>query len=323
MLVIQCAVAFIYCGGAYLGWFGVTGTIRHVAVAFIGGYHLFHGFYVVRWRMRGELPWWGEWTSPIGDIGSVTAAWLASGSPTSAVWGVYLMIMIGYARRRRGSGYAAIAFSAWVTLMATNAVLTWRAGDAIPSPNLIIMGLTAAATAGMANAICETLRRAEQRALDAAATDPLTGVANRIRFVQAIEAAAEVPAGSFSVAMLDLDDFKRLNDVWGHIEGDSVLKETAAALASGLRAGDILARFGGEEFVVLLPRTSLEEAVAVAERLRRAVEAQGSITLSAGVAVRANGEPATEVLARADRWLLAAKRSGKNCVRVAPESAAA
>jgi diguanylate cyclase (GGDEF)-like protein len=112
------------------------------------------------------------------------------------------------------------------------------------------------------------------------------------------------------VAIVDIDRFKAYNDVHGHLAGDEVLRESAIAWDSALRAEDTVARFGGEEFLVLLPDTAPEQAVAVVERLR-AVTAGGQ-SCSAGLACWDLLESADELLARADKALYLAKTGGRD-----------
>ena len=127
--------------------------------------------------------------------------------------------------------------------------------------------------------------------------------------------------------MIDLDHFKTFNDTYGHDAGDAVLRETAAALARGIRAEDFVCRFGGEEFVVILPTASLEAACARAERLRLKMKeltvlhqgrSMGMLTVSIGVAVfPEHGVSPKELMAAADAALYEAKHHGRDQVSVA------
>ena len=159
-------------------------------------------------------------------------------------------------------------------------------------------------------------------------TDPLTQVANRRGLEQVFEterarsARGEIDgAAALAVALLDIDNFKRLNDRLGHASGDAALQFLTARVTAALRPGDTLARYGGEEFVVLLPSTPLGEAQQVLTRVQRALSAelfmsdeQGQVfvTFSAGVTPYRPGERLEEALERADEALYEAKRSGKN-----------
>ncbi|WP_432514927.1 GGDEF domain-containing protein [Kineococcus sp. SYSU DK001] len=162
----------------------------------------------------------------------------------------------------------------------------------------------------------EALRRA-------ATLDGLTGVANRRTLDEALaRAVADPGAAPLSVALLDVDHFKAVNDRYGHQAGDEVLRAVAAAAASVVREGDLVARYGGEEFAVLLPRTTPAQAQVLVERLRAAVAAgtEPRVTCSVGIAA-ADGD-AAQVLAAADRALYAAKAAGRDRNVVSPAAAA-
>jgi diguanylate cyclase (GGDEF)-like protein len=159
--------------------------------------------------------------------------------------------------------------------------------------------------------------------------DELTGALNRRSVMQLVEKARERMARSgevFAVALIDLDHFKQINDRYGHPVGDEVLRRFTVTAASGMRASDRLGRVGGEEFLLLLQTAPDETSAMVAtERVRRAVTAhhwQGiahglSVTLSAGVAICIGGETTQQLLQRADQALYAAKREGRDCLRLA------
>ncbi len=155
--------------------------------------------------------------------------------------------------------------------------------------------------------------------------DPLTGLPNRAAWAERLaqEVAQWQARGTpLLIAMLDLDHFKRINDGYGHLAGDKVLKIIAAQLRKHLRAGDFMARFGGEEFVLLMPGTALDEGTVLAEQLRAAIEAcpfhfKGepvTITVSIGVSAFKAGDRSERVLKRADEALYQAKYKGRNCV---------
>jgi diguanylate cyclase (GGDEF)-like protein len=166
----------------------------------------------------------------------------------------------------------------------------------------------------------QVLRRVrESLALqDLAATDPLTGLPNRRTFFSRL---VGLDPGDCLV-FLDLDHFKQINDTRGHQAGDAVLRSFAVALSAAVRAEDVCGRYGGEEFALLLPQTSAEEAQRLLDRFRRRwrVEMPG-VSFSAGIAVHARRSP-TETLAAADAALYEAKAAGRDCDRVAPAVAA-
>jgi diguanylate cyclase (GGDEF)-like protein len=159
-----------------------------------------------------------------------------------------------------------------------------------------------------------------------ARTDPLTGCVNRRYFLELLEAErqrASRYAKPFSLLALDLDHFKEVNDRFGHPAGDDALCHFTNVVSSMLRASDTLGRMGGEEFAILLPETSLNEAVAMAERIRHAFAESPhpleaiTMTVSVGVAElhMAGIDTVETLLARADGALYDAKNAGRNLVR--------
>ena len=166
-----------------------------------------------------------------------------------------------------------------------------------------------------------------QRLSKEAKTDPLTGLLNRrymhliLKDVIELSSITETP---FAIALIDIDDFKKINDTYGHLVGDCVLKELAKLLKKAFRKGDYIFRYGGEEFLVVMPSTGLNEAVKILERFRRIVErhlfrCEGreiKITVSIGVCsdIPKNGKSILSYVRCADMKLYKAKRSGKNRV---------
>jgi diguanylate cyclase (GGDEF)-like protein len=154
--------------------------------------------------------------------------------------------------------------------------------------------------------------------------DELTGIPNRRA---AREALPEViRAGGGSVCLVDLDHFKRVNDTYGHEEGDRILRAAAHILQASLRDEDLVARWGGEEFLLILPEAPPEGAAVVAERCRaalRTIEANAPVTASFGIAPLTTVDDIDVSLARADDALYDAKAAGRDCVvlREAPATA--
>ena len=173
----------------------------------------------------------------------------------------------------------------------------------------------------------EELEQLNQMLFEQSRQDPLTSLGNRLRLredLQVLQSRADRYGHSYAVALCDVDFFKAYNDRYGHLAGDDVLRRVAATLSSGLRTGDTAYRFGGEEFLLVLPEQDAEAATAITERLRRAVEdleiphadgiPLGVVTVSAGVAVSAEAGDADGLLKAADRALYAAKEAGRNHV---------
>ena len=176
--------------------------------------------------------------------------------------------------------------------------------------------------AGELAQVVDQLEGELRRLSDEVSTDQLTQVANRRGLLQAfeVEAARLADGAPLAIGLLDIDNFKRLNDELGHQAGDTALKALAAAVGQALRPGDKVARYGGEEFVVLLPKAAVDEGQTILTRLQRALsgglflhEAKPVlVTFSAGVTAYRPGERLEDAIERADRAMYEAKRAGKN-----------
>lgn len=164
-----------------------------------------------------------------------------------------------------------------------------------------------------------------ETALRESRTDPITQLRNRRAFEEDLAqqlSLRERYGTPFSLLMLDIDHFKSINDEYGHPGGDELLRQFAALVSRTHRRSDCAARYGGDEFTLLLPQTPEEGAVAIAQRLRQTVEAEPfrierielRIRVSAGVAEARSGDTAEELVSRADRALYGAKASGRNRV---------
>jgi len=159
-------------------------------------------------------------------------------------------------------------------------------------------------------------------------TDPLTGLGNRKYFDRAVADAVAMAlkeGAPLSLLMFDIDHFKSFNDNYGHLTGDQVLRLVAISLKQTIKGQDITARYGGEEFAVVLPNTRINQAVTVADHIRRAVMAKelkkkstgeilGRVTISVGVSMLRCGDTTDSLIERADTCLYVAKRNGRNRV---------
>ncbi len=167
----------------------------------------------------------------------------------------------------------------------------------------------------------DTLRGMMRQLEDMVATDELTGLFNRRHFLRlAMRELGSLEDGrQHGLALIDLDHFKRINDLFGHAAGDRVLQTFAAVAKACLRDGDVLARYGGEEFVLLLPDTDADQFSSCCERLREAfsrAEPVGmrvdQLSLSIGMTLLGEGDDLDDALQRADQALYRAKRNGRN-----------
>lgn len=197
-----------------------------------------------------------------------------------------------------------------------------------------IQALRAAANVLGASVQSERLSRLEQRMFQMATHDELTGLPNRRAlngYLRLEQARSERSGSPYCLALFDIDRFKLINDIHGHSAGDHILKQVAIALRRSIRQGDWVGRWGGEEFLVVLPATRIEQAYQGIERMRQAVERappefaerRFEVTVSAGVAECAAGHDSLDdVLARADAGLYEAKLRGRNrtCVTNAEQA---
>ena len=235
-------------------------------------------------------------------------------------WAVIASFLIGAA------GFYGHALNAWLAPESLSSLLS-------PSPLqsfhfLLAYAFVVSSSFGF---LLMHINRADIAAKRLATIDPLTGVYNRRTFLELAErelARCGRAGSDLSVIMLDIDHFKRVNDSFGHITGDETLRRFVALVQGCLRRADLVVRYGGEEFCVLLPEVQLDEASALAERIR-AVVAKGPmvidspmgsaivpITVSAGVAAlhHADGGNIDHLLRRADTALYEAKNQGRNRV---------
>lgn len=177
------------------------------------------------------------------------------------------------------------------------------------------------------------LREEVRRAREDASIDGLTGLTNRKAFDMALANCLRDmdKTNEVSLLMMDIDFFKRVNDSYGHLFGDKVIRAVAEILKQNTKGKDIVARYGGEEFVVLLPNTSLNGARVVAEQIGAMVqkvrilrseknEIIENISVSLGVAHYRAGESSSDFIARADKALYTSKENGRNRVTLAMAS---
>ncbi|GGX93260.1 diguanylate cyclase [Massilia dura] len=255
--------------------------------------------------------------------------WMAL--PMTLLNGTLLYLVLRHGRRKLATWFFGTLIAVNTVLMAVRGVMAITHGEAmvdVARPGLF-QSFYLAATAlqpallsvGFLMVANERLRRILERR---SASDPLTGVLNRRGFGDAyareVARMARMRQRSRSLALLsvDLDFFKKINDRFGHAEGDRVLVSVAQMIGSALRESDVLARFGGEEFIVLLPDTDLKRALAVALRVQRLLRDASagdlpSCTASIGVAVQTDADEELDaLLCRADEALYRAKENGRD-----------
>ena len=176
----------------------------------------------------------------------------------------------------------------------------------------------------------EQLRTELDRLREDVHTDALSGLLNRRAFDQTLQALVDLAKAEESplcLVMIDIDGFKSINDTYGHLFGDRVIRAVAQVLKASIKGRDVAVRYGGEEFALLLPQTPVAGARALAEHIRATIEkarirrqaseqSVGNVTVSAGISLYRIGESAEVFIARADQALYVSKSRGKNCVTV-------
>jgi diguanylate cyclase (GGDEF)-like protein len=233
-------------------------------------------------------------------------------------WRLFLPLLGATLIGTAGSIAALSALLAPIT-HATALLGSVQRGEPIQSVPLGGEDLVGALLTGVSKAAAETSARIDRLA-DAAERDMLTGLFNRRGFIDSVVPLLKDDRNSV-VAMIDLDHFKSINDRFGHHEGDRVLRAFGARLESGLRRSDLAARWGGEEFAVLLPGTDLDEAKDIVDRLRVTLNAEGfgaspdcPVTFSCGLAIARNYASLSGAMRKADTALYQAKRAGRDRV---------
>jgi diguanylate cyclase (GGDEF)-like protein len=266
------------------------------------------------------------------EVGLAYAAFAAlNGSGLRWLWAVFagaaVSILSSFAlaafgfklQRQKGDaplrwGMIARELALQLAILPTLAVITLTLFDrAALLPLLVASPILALRVAAAA----DTRRRDAEKRLG---VDALTQLSNHERFWRRLDAELEVPGARVAVVLLDVDDFKGLNDRHGHLTGDACLQAVAGVLTACARPGDEPARYGGEEFALVLPGADAADAAAVAERLRTAITAchELAFTVSVGVAAAPrHGHTGRELVAAADAALYAAKRAGKDRVELA------
>lgn len=312
--------------GTFLYWFGGSAVL---------------GFFVLIRASKALrlLPWQLAVLQAVVALGCNVAAYSMSGPIRGASLMLLLVVIVFCTFSLRPRETLALGALALCALGATMAWMVIHEPLRYPLDiEAVHFGLATASILAVALLTGEMsklrvrLKRQKEELLAAVSTirtlatiDELTSLANR-RHMNDVLGAEERREPSreqpICIALLDIDFFKSVNDRYGHAGGDAVLRTFASAVRDELRAGDVLARWGGEEFLLMLPDTGLAEATLVLRRMAERVGAMGipeldlelTITFSAGLVERSGHEPFAETISRADRAMYIAKSSGRNQV---------
>lgn len=278
----------------------------------------------VIWLARDRLPaWFFHISTASGTVLTGLAVYWSGEANSPYVWLILWVAVFSayFFNLRQTLAHLALAGVVYGVVLAIH-----PAPDSTSETHWVMTMVVITLAAGVILNLVSTRRRLEAdregllaETIELARTDPLTGLPNRRAWMELLEhevARSRRFGQPLCVAMVDLDHFKRFNDAHGHLAGDELLKEIAAAWSRVLRPTDTMARYGGEEFAVLLPECGLGDAIVVVERLRCATP-RGQ-RCSAGLACWDERETPIDLIARADARLYEAKEQGRD--RVVPPS---
>jgi diguanylate cyclase (GGDEF)-like protein len=272
---------------------GIVLAAPQVTFPFLANLFTVFSFGMIWLSLRDSLAVWS-----LGTIGTATvfyAVYGRIGAPVSSPWEVTLVLV-----------YFSLILGRCLLLSVTSNDMRARLADS-------------------RRKLATLLEQVQQLATH----DELTGILNRRALLAALErerSRAERSGAPFGIAMIDLDHFKRVNDIHGHAAGDEVLRAFAATVLETMRATDVFGRFGGEEFMMIMIGDTPAHTLKLVERIRTAVAAKNwssiapdlPITLSAGIAGHCKGETTEQLIHRADRALYQAKDAGRNAVIADP-----
>lgn len=260
-----------------------------------------------------ERVWLHSHLGPVVDTVMITVAVVALARPEYPLWIGYALVISSLSAVR--STRFVLLFSLWVLAAYwTGEIALELSGRAEHSWQLAtVVSIMIIFTAANADTISSSNRRLRDMVLAASLTDPLTGLANRRRLRQIVDEHEGNPGSPLAVLMYDIDNFKQLNEDHGHVYADDVLVQVCAELRQVFRSADAVARYGGDELVVLAHVASPDEAVAIGQRSLNRVRDACGVQLSLGVAVYPTNAPTIDAAIKAaDDALRLAKQAGKD-----------
>jgi len=314
ILVLRWLLLAVYLVFVQTGLLDVDTTALIISASLIFAYDIFHT--VLYFTRESEEPLLNAVTRHL-DVVTITIALVAIHDVRNPVWSVYFLSIVSLAHiltRKQMLPYVGWVCFNYLGFAAATDVLGYDVSwsyVSVVAVLLMFMGFNASVLAGGEQRLRAVIA-------SVAVTDSLTGLPNRrffhqaypVRLDEAID--AKVP---LALMLIDVDHFKEINDEHGHPAGDDKLRDVAQAMQATLRVGDMVARYGGDEFIVVAPHAPREAALALAERLRAAaVECSASVSI--GVAMFPDDADSQDALIdAADAALYGAKAAGRNCVR--------
>ena len=320
ILVLRWALLGLYIGLVELGILDASGRALLISATLIALYDVFHTYLEIIYPDdEADIDQRIAFITRHLDVVTVTIALIALHDVRNPVWAVYFLSIVSIAHlidRKEMSSYTLWVAANYLAFAGTIAFI----GHPVAWNYVIVVSLLLLIVGWNAVMLADGQQRLRNVISAAATTDQLTGLPNRRHFHQSYPVSLEAAIAEkvpLALMLIDFDNFKQINDRQGHPAGDDKLREVATALGASMRAGDLVARYGGDEFIVVAPRTSRTDALHLAERLRQAAHSCES-SVSIGVAMFPEDASTQEQLVEvADSALYLAKQDGRNCVRVA------
>lgn len=316
-LAFRWLLVVLWVGLIQAGLLDVSTAALVISTAILLAYNCYHIYDEIRITRTGKIDLRAANIIRYIDIVTITVAMVALHDERNPVWAIYFVSIVAAA-----NFIAPRAMAVYVVWIIANFIAFGVISEALDHSMswpyiavvcicMALMGLNAAIIAGGEDRMREVIRQA-------AITDSLTGLPNRHHFhEQYTDSLTQATAGAtpLAVMLIDVDHFKEINDQHGHPAGDDKLREVAAGLRSVMRGDDMVARYGGDEFIAIAHGVTRPEAVVLAERLRDAARDCGA-SVSIGVAVcPEDGAAEADLIEAADNALYRAKEAGRNCVR--------
>ena len=323
IIVLRWALLFIFVVLVQGGVLEASTIALALSATFIGLYDVFHTWLEFAAPERVRLSTRVQFFTSHVDILTISAGLIALHDVRNPLWAIYFISLVSVASLLDRGGMN--EYTLWTTAnYVAFACITALLGHSVAWEYVLIVALLLVVVGWNATMLADGQQRLRAIITAAATTDQLTGLPNRRHFHQSYPTSLEeaiVKRVPLTLMLIDFDHFKEINDKQGHPAGDDKLREVATALAQAVRADDIVARYGGDEFIVVAPHTTREEGMVLAERLRHAAHACDA-SVSIGIAVfPEDADDETELIESADSALYLAKHAGRNCVRHAPLAA--
>lgn len=317
ILAFRWLLFVLYVALAQVGVLDVSGTGLLISASIIAAYNVFHTLWELKITLTGtDDPRVATMVRHL-DVLTITTTLIALHDVRNPVFTIYFLTLISSAHlisRREMTGHVLWVTANYLAFAAVTAAL----GHSVSWSYVLVVVIALQLMGINANILAGGEQRLRNVISSVAVTDSLTGLPNRRRFHEAYPVSIEDAISNntpLALMLIDFDNFKQINDLEGHPAGDDKLRDVAQSLQSVVRQEDLVARYGGDEFIVVAPHSTRSDARMLAERLRNAAQAGGA-SVSIGVAVfPEDAQDRDALIEAADAALYRAKAAGRNCVR--------